>query len=192
MGGKGVFLNLKSVICSVWNRWSIDFLFFLLLSEWLYLNFKSWKWRVGKNFSSILLLLFFFLSTRQIKNFWILKNHCCCKECEKFVVDSFFLLLVRATIYTRDGDFFLNFRNLVLYCGEVCCEWRVKNLSLIFFLLLLWLCMRDMGDFFELYNVIWIVKYYSSIFFPTVVRFFYFYQEISFYCRICDKYEKWK
>lgn len=60
MGGKGVFLNLESVICSVWNRWSIDFLFLLLLSEWLYLNFKSWKWRVGKNFSSILLLLFFF------------------------------------------------------------------------------------------------------------------------------------
>lgn len=54
------------------------------------------------------------------------------------------------------------------------------------------IAMRNMGDFFELYNVIWIVKYYSSIFFPTVVRFFYFYQEISFYCRICDKYEKWK
>lgn len=123
---------------------------------------------------------FFFLSTRQIKNFWILKNHCCCKECEKFVVDSFFLLLVRGTIYTRDGDFFLNFRNLVLYCGEVCCEWRVKNLSLIFFLLLLWLCMRDMGDLFELYNVIWIVKYYSSIFFLLLYDFFIFIKRLVF------------
>lgn len=107
MGGKGVFLNLESVICSVWNRWSIDFLFLLLLSEWLYLNFKSWKWRVGKNFSSILLLLFFFLSTRQIKNFWILKNHCCCKECEKFVVDSFFFIVGKSdNIYERWRFFF--------------------------------------------------------------------------------------
>lgn len=135
------------------------FIFAVVVSEWLYLNFKSWKWRVGKNFSSILLLFFFFLSTRQIKNFWILKNHCCCKECEKFVVDSFFLLLVRATIY-RDGDFFLNFRNLVLYCGEMCCEWRVKNLSLIFFLLLLWLLWEiweiclNFTMLFELWNII--------------------------------------
>lgn len=180
MGGKGVFLNLESVICSVWNRWSIDFLFLLLLSEWLYLNFKSWKWRVGKNFSSILLLLFFFLSTRQIKNFWILKNYCCCKECEKFVVDSFFLLLVRATIYTRDGDFFLNFRNLVLYCGEVCCEWRVKNLSLIFFLLLLWLLWEIWEIFlnftmlFELWNII------HRFFFLLLYDFFIFIKRLVF------------
>lgn len=156
------------------------FIFAVVVSEWLYLNFKSWKWRVGKNFSSILLLFFFFLSTRQIKNFWILKNHCCCKECEKFVVDSFFLLLVRATIYTRDGDFFLNFRNLVLYCGEMCCEWRVKNLSLIFFLLLLWLLWEiweiclNFTMLFELWNII------HRFFFLLLYDFFIFIKRLVF------------
>lgn len=107
MGGEGVFLNLKSVICSVWNRWSIDFLFFLLLSEWLYLNFKSWKWRVGKNFSSILLLLFFFSIYETDKEFLNFKKSLLLqrmwKICRRFL---FFIVGKSDNIYERWRFFF--------------------------------------------------------------------------------------
>lgn len=98
------------------------------------------------------------------------------KICRRFL----FLLLVRATIYTRDGDFFLNFRNLVLYCGEVCCEWRVKNLSLIFFLLLLWLLWEiweiclNFTMLFELWNII------HRFFFLLLYDFFIFIKRLVF------------
>lgn len=42
------------------------------------------------------------------------------------------------------------------------------------------IAMRDMGDLFELYNVIWIVKYYSSIFFLLLYDFFIFIKRLVF------------
>lgn len=68
-----------------------------------------------------------------------------------------FLLLVRATI-SRGMKIFSNFRSFVSWRAVLLLMMNEKFVSDLFSIVVV-IAMKDMGDFFELYNVVWIVKY---------------------------------